>query len=48
MSEFVITQRVWDMSNWIIIEYPYHSDDVIIHGVYPTKEIAEKALETLH
>lgn len=45
-SEFVITQRVWDLENWIIIEYPPHSDDVIFHGLYPTKEEAEIALES--
>lgn len=47
MSEFVITQRVWDRENWIIIEYPYHSSDVVFHGIYPTREAAEKALESI-
>lgn len=46
-SEFVITQRVWDLENWIIIEYPPHSDDVIFRGLYPTKEEAEIALAAL-
>lgn len=47
MSEFVVTQRTWDRSNWIIIEYPYNSEEFYFRGIYPTKEEAEKEAKRL-
>lgn len=47
MSEFVVTQRTWDKSNWIVIEYPYHSEEFYFRGIYPTKEEAEKEAKKL-
>ncbi len=47
MTEYKITQYVWDHDHWIIIEYPAHSDDYYIHGKYDTREEAEEALKNL-
>lgn len=47
MSEFVVTQRTWDRSNWVVIEYPYHSEGFYFMGIYPTKEEAEKEAKRL-
>lgn len=48
MSEFTVTQRVWDLDHWTIMERPIHSDEVYFHGTYPTKEAAEQALKEMN
>lgn len=44
---YVVTQMIWDMDRWFILEYPPHSDEYFINSTYPTKEEAEKALKDI-
>lgn len=47
MKTYEITQYVWDMEHWFILEYSGHSEDFWCCGKYDSKEEAEAALEKL-